>query len=194
MSKRIILIGLILVLAVSCFSIVLAKAPEFSADVVITDAKGKTSQGKVYVKGTEKIRQELTVNGETNITILRLDKKVGWTLLPDKQYMEIKMPFDPNQPNPEFEYETAELGQETINGYPCKIVQYTYKNKKYGVLKQWVSDKLGYSVKVESKDAKGKTISIIEYKNIKEGKQPDSLFEIPSGYQKLDLPFKIPGM
>lgn len=194
MSKRIILFGFILALTVGCFSGVLAKAPEFSADIVITDAKGKTSQGKVYIKGNEKIRQETIADGETTVTILRLDKKVSWTLLPDNQYMEVKMPVDPNQPNPEFEYDMAELGEETVNGYPCKIVQYTYKNKKYGVLKQWVSAKLGYSVRIETKNAKGKTTSTIEYKNIKEGKQPDSLFEIPKGYQKFELPFKIPGM
>lgn len=193
MSKRIYALGLVLILALSCFGGVLAKAPEFSADMVITDAKGKTNLGKVYIKGNEKIRQESTADGETTVTILRLDKKVSWTLLPDNQYMEVKMPFDPNQPNPEFEYDMAELGNETVNGYPCKIVQYTYKNKKYGVLKQWVSEKLGYSVKIESKDAKGKT-TLIEYKNIKEGKQPDSLFEIPKGYEKFALQFKIPGM
>jgi outer membrane lipoprotein-sorting protein len=193
MSKRVFLFGIILVLTVSCFSGVLAKAPEFSADIVITDAKGKTNLGKVYIKGNEKIRQETTADGETSVTILRLDKKLSWTLLPDNQYMEVKMPFDPNQPNPDYEYEITELGEETINGYQCKIVQYTYKNKKYGVLKQWVSEKLGYSVKIETKDAKGK-ISTIEYKNIKEGKQPDSLFEIPKGYEKFELPFGIPGM
>ena len=94
MSKRIFSFGLILLLVIS-FSGVLAKAPEFSADIVITDAKGKTSQGKVYIKGNEKIRQETTADGETSVTILRLDKKLSWTLLPDNQYMEIKMPFDP---------------------------------------------------------------------------------------------------
>ncbi|NLW47039.1 MAG: outer membrane lipoprotein carrier protein LolA [Firmicutes bacterium] len=193
MSKRIFSFGLSLLLAISCFSSVLAKAPEFSADMVITDAKGKTNLGKVYIKGNEKIRQESTADGETSVIILRLDKKVSWTLLPDNQYMEVKMPVDPNQPNPEFEYDTAELGNETVNGYPCKIVQYTYKKKKYGVLKQWVSEKLGYSVKIESKDAKGK-ITLIEYKNIKEGKQPDSLFEIPKGYEKFSLSIKIPGL
>jgi outer membrane lipoprotein-sorting protein len=192
MSKRIFSFGLILLLVIS-FSGVLAKAPEFSADIVITDAKGKTNLGKVYIKGNEKIRQETTADDETTVTILRLDKKVSWTLLPDNQYMEVKMSFDPNQPNSEYEYEMTELGEETVNGYPCKIVQYTYKNKKYGVLKQWVSEKLGYSVKIETKDAKGKT-STIEYKNIKEGKQPDSLFEIPKGYEKFELPFGIPGM
>jgi len=185
-----------LVLALSILIVIgsaLAAGPEFSADLVITDAKGKTNIGKVYIKGTDKIRQEITTEGETSVTILRLDKKVSWTLLPDKQYMEISIPVDPNQPNPEYEYEITEVGKETVNGYPCKIMQYTYKNKKYGELKHWVSEKLGYPIKMENIDAKGK-ITITEYKNIKEGVQPDSLFEIPAGYGKFSMPFKIPGM
>ncbi len=194
MRKFLYSLGLVLVLVISCFSSILAAVPQFSADMVITDAKGKTILGKIFVKGTDKIRQEITADDETTITILRLDKKVNWTLLPDNQYLEAKMMFDPNQPNPEFEYETANLGNETVNGFACKVVQYTYKNKKYGILTQWVSDKLGYAVKIESKNTKGKVTSVIEYKNVKVGNQRDSLFEVPAGYQKLDLPINIPGM
>lgn len=193
--KRFLLVSLVLMVTVLVgLGSALAASPNFSADFVVTDAKGKTSTGKVYVKGIDKIRQEVVADGKTSVTILRLDKKVSWTLLPENQYMEVAFNFDLNQPNPEYEYEMANIGNETVNGYPCKIVQYTYKNKKYGVLTQWVSDKLGYSVKVESKDAKGKTTSITEYKNIKAGNQQDSLFEIPAGYQKFALSIKIPGM
>ncbi len=195
MYKRMFLWSVVLTLTIlTIISSVFAAAPQFSADLVITDAKGKTSMGKVYIKGTDKIRQEMSADGETNITILRLDKKLSWTLLPDNQYMEVKMAFNPNQPNPEFEYETADLGSETVNGYPCKIVQYTYKNKKYGVLTQWVSEKLGYAVTIKNKDSKGKTLSIMEYKNIKEGNQPDALFEVPAGYKKFAISIKLPGM
>lgn len=49
-------------------------------------------------------------------------------------------------------------------------------------------------MKTESKDSKGKTTSIIEYKNINTGNQPDSLFEIPAGYSKFAMSFNIPGM
>ncbi len=75
------------------------------------------------------------------------------------------------------------------------MIQYTYQDKKLGVLTQWFSEKLGFAVKTQTKDSKGKINSTIEYQNIKQGVQPDSLFEIPSGYQKLGIPsFKIPGM
>jgi len=138
----------ILVALVLFFSgIVLAATPEFSADMIMTDAKGKVTQGKIYVQGTEKMRQEFQEEDDVTVTIVRLDKKVSWTLLPQQQYMEMSFTFDPYQLNRDFEYEMAVLGSETINGYPCQIIQYTYKDRKYGILVQWFSEELGFAVK-----------------------------------------------
>ncbi len=169
-------------------SMVMAAGTEFSADMSITDAKGKIAAGKVFIKGINKIRQEITVEGQASITILRLDKKLSWTLMPEQQmYMEMALPVNPNEPNPDYEYTTTDLGIQKINGYDCKGTKFTYKNKKYGELIQWISDKLQYSVKIEVLNSKGKITSIIEYSNIKQGPQPDSLFEVPANYQKFSM-------
>jgi outer membrane lipoprotein-sorting protein len=193
MAKRIGFRLVILLAVVLIFSgLVLAATPEFSGEMILTDAKGKVTQGKIYVQGTEKIRQETSAGDEVSVTILRLDKKVSWTLLPDQQYMEVNLPFDPNQPNLDLEYEMKTLGSETVNGYPCQIIQYTYKDRKYGVLVQWFSEELGFAVKTQTKDGKGKVTSTVEYRNIVEGKQPDELFEIPSGYSKFSIIPKLP--
>jgi len=193
MAKRIGFRLVILLAVVLIFSgLVQAATPEFSGEMILTDAKGKVTQGKIYVQGTEKIRQETSAGDEVSVTILRLDKKVSWTLLPDQQYMEVNLPFDPNQPNLDLEYEMKTLGSETINGYPCQIIQYTYKDRKYGVLVQWFSEELGFAVKTQTKDGKGKVTSTVEYRNIVEGKQPDELFEIPSGYSKFSIIPKLP--
>jgi hypothetical protein len=175
---------------------VFAAMAGFSADFSMTDAKGKVATGKTFVQG-EKIRQETTVNGQSSIMILRMDKKVAWTLMPDsKQYMEMAIPFDPNHPaedNKDFEYEKTVIGNETVNGFECQVVQYTYKNKKYGILTQWLSSQLGYAVKYQNKNSNGKVQMTMEYTNIKTGKQDDALFEVPEGYAKFALPFKMPG-
>ncbi|HHT04826.1 MAG TPA: DUF4412 domain-containing protein [Hydrogenispora sp.] len=193
MAKRIGFRLVILLAVVLIFSgLVQAATPEFSGEMILTDAKGKVTQGKIYVQGTEKIRQETSAGDEVSVTILRLDKKVSWTLLPDQQYMEVNLPFDPNQPNLDLEYEMKTLGSETVNGYPCQIIQYTYKDRKYGVLVQWFSEELGFAVKTQTKDGKGKVTSTVEYRNIVEGKQPDELFEIPSGYSKFSIIPKLP--
>lgn len=195
MSKKFLLVlGVLAVIIGLGLNSAIAAGAEFSADMTMTDAKNKVASGKIFVKGFQKIRQEINTDGETSVTILRLDKKVSWTLMPEKQYMEVSFPFDPNQPNKEVEYAETTIGNETVNGYACKVIQYTYKDKKLGVLTQWYSESLGFAVKIQTKDSKGKINSTIEYKNIKQGTQPDSLFEIPAGYQKFSLPFKIPGM
>lgn len=195
MSKKFLLVlGVLAVIIGMGLNSAIAAGAEFSADMIMTDAKDKIASGKIFIKGFQKIRQEINVEGETNVTILRLDKKVSWTLMPEKQYMEVSFPFDPNQPNKEVEYVETTIGNETVNGYACKVIQYTYKDKKLGVLIQWYSESLGFAVKTQTKDSKGKINSTVEYKNIKQGTQPDSLFEIPAGYQKFSLPFKIPGM
>jgi outer membrane lipoprotein-sorting protein len=188
------LFGLIIT-ALTCYTVSAAMA-EFSADFTATDAKGKIATGKTFIKDN-KIRQETTAEGETAISILRMDKKVSWTLMPaNKQYMEMAISFDPSHPSSsnEVEYESTVIGNETINGYDCEVIQYTYKNKKYGILVQWMAKKLNFAIKYQTKDSNGKVTSTMEYKNIKTGGIADSLFEIPDGYTKLGISFKIPGM
>ena len=199
MNRKVLsLLFVLIIAALTCYTVT-AAVSEFSADFTSTDAKGKIATGKIFIKDT-KIRQETTAEGQTAITILRMDKKVSWTLMPDaKQYMEMALPFDPSHPSSDnatnaIEYDTTVIGNETINGYDCEVIQYTYKNKKYGILVQWLAKKLNFPVKSQTKDSKGKVTSTMEYQNIKTGGIADSLFEIPDGYTKLGLSFKIPGM
>ena len=192
MTKRLALSLVILIAAVLLYcGFVLAASPEFSADMIVTDAKGNVTTGKIYMKGNEKVRQEVKSGDDVSVTILRLDKKVSWTLMPEKQYMEVAFNFDPNQLNPDFEYEVKTIGNETVNGYSCQVVEYVYKDKKLGSLVQWIADDLGFAVKTQTKNARGKVESTVEYKNIAVGPQPDNLFEIPAGYKKFSL-FQLP--
>lgn len=102
MTKRLALSLVILIAAVLLYcGFVLAASPEFSADMIVTDAKGNVTTGKIYMKGNEKVRQEVKSGDDVSVTILRLDKKVSWTLMPEKQYMEVAFNFDPNQLNPD---------------------------------------------------------------------------------------------
>ncbi|HEQ71301.1 MAG TPA: DUF4412 domain-containing protein [Spirochaetia bacterium] len=163
---------------------------ELSADMKSTDAAGKVTTGKIYIK-PDKIRQEIVVDGDTTVVILRMDKKISWTLLPGNQYMEMALQFDPSRPgsDPSVQYTTKTIGTETVAGYVCTVTEYSYKDKKLGVTVQWMADKIGFPVKTVSKNASGKVMSTIEYSNIKPGNQPDSLFEIPKGYQKFGFSF-----
>lgn len=198
MNRKVLSFLLVVMVAIFAGYSVFSAMGEFAADYSMTDAKGKIATGKTFVKG-DKIRQETTIEGQTNITILRLDKKITWTLMPENnQYMEMELPFDTAHPEnyPEFKYETKVLGNETINGFDCQVILYTYENKKYGTMVQWVSSKLNFAVKYQCKNSKGKVTSTMEYTNIKTGKVDDALFEIPAGYSKFSIPIKIkiPGL
>lgn len=188
----------VMVLGIFISSIVLssmASAAEFSADLIIDNPQGKFA-GKVYIKA-DKIRQEILKEDMKQVVILRLDKGVTWTLMPEnKMYMEISA-IGKEATDPEIEEkikgmaEKKSLGKEKVNGYVCEKYQYIYHDKSLGVLTQWLSKRLNYPIKTEYKAEAYNMVT--EYKNIKEERIPDSLFEIPSGYQKMQLP-NMPGM
>ena len=165
---------------------------EFSADLVMS-GDGDEETGKIFVKGRLQ-RMELMEDGELlAINISRPDKGVNWNLMPDeKMYMEMSLT--------EIGYEDIEsleskskmtvLGNETVNGYKCEKRRYESNDKEAGPAIVWFSPKLGYPVKIQTLAYKGEGDMVMEYKNIKTGKVPDSKFEIPKGYKK----FAIPGM
>lgn len=178
-----------MIAGLTCHAVAAAVA-QFSADFTMTE-EGKVITGKTFIKGG-KIRKEAALEGEKVITILRSDKKVAWTLIPDeKQYIEIGLTFDPARPSSdagtEYAYDQKTIGHEKVNGYDCDVIQYTYQKKIYGSLVQWFSPKLNFAIKYQTKDASGKVTSTQEYKNIKTGNVADSLFEIPAGYTKFSM-------
>ncbi|MEN6437531.1 MAG: DUF4412 domain-containing protein [Syntrophobacter sp.] len=157
-------------------------AVEFSADMVIQPKGDEAMTGKIFVKG-EKVRQETTEEGETQIMIIRPDKKVTWMLTPEeKTYME--MPYQSEDKT--FEEWTAEkeknaklLGEETVSGLACK----KYESIEDGETTLfWIAKQFPFPIKVEDAEV------TMEYKNIKEGSVPDTLFDLPAGYQKMSMP------
>jgi hypothetical protein len=181
-------ITLLCAVAVTAIDLGNLKMGEFSADYVRTmDAKKDT--GKMYVK-KDRIRMDADQGGKSVASIIRLDKGVMWVMMDNKQYMEMG-PVDMKdmpQFNKEAEkmFDIKKLGKEKVNGYDCEVVEYVYKNKSLGSMKQWMSDKLGYPIKTEyNKDTESGFVQ--ELKNIKTGGVSDALFEIPAGYTKFDM-------
>jgi outer membrane lipoprotein-sorting protein len=169
-----------------------AQGAEFSA-TMITTAGGHETQGKIFVKG-DKFRNEMQAGGGTQISIVRLDKKVMWVIMPaEKTYME--MPLNPQATQqmmiekPE-EQELKLLGTETVNGYKTEKYETSVKHRGK-VVKQyiWLSKKLGMPIKVAAADGSHS----MEYRDIQEGGVPDALFKPPKGYQKMQMPMGMPG-
>ena len=172
-----------------------AFAAEFSADL-IRSGGGDKETSKVFIKGDLR-REEVMEDGEVGaINISRPDKGVTWNLMPeDRMYMEI--PLQEASLGAQGNIESLEssakmqlMGKETVNGYVCEKRRYDPNEKGMGSVIAWYSPKLDYPVKVHIMAYGGEGDMVLEYKNIKAGKIPDSQFEIPKGYEK----FGIPGM
>jgi hypothetical protein len=110
----------------------------------------------------------------------------------EKMYME--QPFAPGKVTAtsekiDGEIERKLVGQETIDGKMTNKYQIVYnQNGKRETMFQWFAAGLKIPVKTAAADNSWAT----EYKNIKTGTQPDSLFEIPADYQKLS--YEVPSM
>lgn len=161
---------------------------EFSADTVFT-SHGQTMKGRMYGK-EDRYRMEVK-QPQHIISITRMDKKVVWNIMPsEKMYME--MPYSEEQaPKTEIkgEVERKLLGKEKIDGHPADKYLITYKvgNSTQQVYQWWATD-LDFPVKTA--DIQNRWVQ--EYRNIRLEKQPDSLFEIPPGYSKFQMP-RLPG-
>lgn len=158
----------------------IATAQDFSADLVFT-INGGVFTGKIYV-AKEKTRTEMP----PAITITRVDKSVVWVLMPDqKMYME--QPLKPENivastDKMPGEIERKHLGTETVDGKKTEKyrIVYTVEDKRETIF-QWIDTGSGFPIKTAAEDGSW----VMEYKNLKIGKQPDALFEIPAGYRKM---------
>ncbi len=160
-----------------------AMAEDFSADM-INVADGQTTQAKLYVSG-KKSRVEM---GPV-IAISRMDKNVAWVLMPE-QNMYMEQPVDLKRvPKTDREMSgeisRASLGMENVNGNACEKFQVVYVDQsgKQSVY-QWVETSSNFPLKVQAVDGSWS----VEYQNLNRASQPGTLFEIPAGYQKFEMP------
>jgi hypothetical protein len=79
-----------------------------------------------------------------------------------------------------------QVGTETVSGYECDKLIITYHDTSKGASTQWVSKKLKYPLKFVYKNGAMDIQS--ELSNIEEVSLDDSLFKIPSGYKKMNIP------
>jgi len=158
----------------------LVRAADFSADVFNT-YQGQATQAKIFVQ-MEKIRMETP--GIEEYTILRTDKRVIWIVIPEeKTYIEIQS-SQPQGTGVKMIGEVSRqyLSSETVNGYATNKYEVHYLDKDtLHKAHQWIASDLNYPIKISALDGSWST----EYRNIRIGLQPDNLFEIPQGFDKI---------
>ncbi len=188
------LIGAIFLITVMVLS-VSVNAADISADMIHKSPMG-SFKGKMFLKG-DNLRQEMNIRGEKQITIFRKDKGVVWVLMPGQMmYMEMSAGNQKNMAPVDLDElekigKKKFIGKEKVNEQMCSKYHYTFNDPSMGTATYWISEKLNFPVKMEMDGPSGHMV--MEYRNIQEKTMPDSLFNIPSGYQKMSMPM-MPGM
>lgn len=172
----------------------------FSADMQFSSTRGGSMThdmtGKMYF-GSGHMRMDMP-GGPRGGSIIITDFKTQTTdmLMPEQHmYMESKAgemaghrpgmtpnikPLDPSNPCASQEGMTCKkVGVDQVNGRTCDHWQMTDKNGK--VSNVWIDQKLHFPIKGVSED------STWELSNIQEGEPSASLFQIPSGYTRMDM-------
>jgi outer membrane lipoprotein-sorting protein len=168
-------------------------AKEMSVTVV-SSSGGHTNQSKLYMKA-DKVRMENEMAGGSYSIVRRDLKKVWMVMPPSKSYMEMDEGKKQDAAIPEDkvkgEVSRKVIGSETIDGHPCTKYEVTVKvDDKTINTYQWMATDINFPVKTAAVDGSWS----MEYKDIKLGSQPDSLFELPAGYQKMSMPSMPPGV
>jgi hypothetical protein len=175
---------------------------EFSAEVVDLQKQGTPNQAKLYF-AKDKIRIESHgANAQGGgAVIVNFDTQTSVILMPQQHiYMETvaksqnqRMGFGSTffrtgdveaacgdwQKTQNQGGTCHKVGSESVNGR--STVKYEATSSSGEVSHFWLDVKLRFPIKWEGKSSSG------ELRNIQEGTQPASLFEIPAGFTKMDM-------
>ncbi|MFB3815456.1 MAG: DUF4412 domain-containing protein [Terriglobales bacterium] len=184
-----------LLLAATLFAASLAlaqTASPFSADMKISGGREGDVSGKMFFGG-QKTRLEMNAAGHQSVMISDLPRRVMYMLMPQQQmYMEMHIdqmpggqrdqwkPYDASNPCAgEAGATCKKVGSDLVNGRMCD--KWLFSGGQGGNRTVWIDQKSHIPIKSVHGD------TTWELLNIKEGPQPASLFEVPSGYQKMDM-------
>lgn len=177
------------------------QAEEFSADIVTSMHTGSVN-GKIYFKNSQVNRNEMM--GMINILkyphVYQLFSNTKKYHVSDVTELDTE---DPMAGVSDFgawakENDLEKTGTESIEGFVCDIYEGTIEidedTGETAPMKIWLSRKLQYPLKTQAlmPPPVGSVVSTV--KNIKTGKQPSHLFEIPNGYTKADTMEQAMGM
>ncbi len=153
--------------------------------------------GKMYQSG-EKSRQDVNMGAMQNVVINRRDKKVVWTIMPStKSYMEFNAD-DPKVAKKEdfqsfwknHDAKLEKIGKEDVNGVETthsKVTIASVTPEGHAFQGEvWLS-KDNIPMRMKTSPSHGGEV-VMELKNVKIGKQDAALFELPEGYNKMQMP------
>jgi hypothetical protein len=173
---------------------------EFSAEIVNNQQPDRTPT-KIYF-GNEKMRIESDRGSEEGGAFIVNMATHTNTVLMDKRHMYMEVPEQMANRHHTYDFfrvhdvnnacadwlaqernkggSCHKVGTETVNGRSTVKYEGTNAEGESGTV--WIDPKLQFPVKWQGKNGNGG-----ELRNIQEGSQPASLFEIPAGYTKFDM-------
>ena len=146
-------------------------------DMIITDPDAQTMSTSIWIKNN-KMRSEMTVEGQTIITLLDMDAHTMYLYYPD-QNMAMGMTYEPGESAMDeaqavADYNPTIIGTETLDGKECLVVEYTAGGE---TVKMWLWKEYGFPIRAEMTTSEGTTV--MEYKNIEFVDIDNSMFELP---------------
>jgi hypothetical protein len=178
-----------------------ASAQEFSADVVVLGVPtNDAASRKIHVSGN-KVRAETNGPGST-IIVVDVAANTATLLLPqEKIFVDMRllghmnqafMPVDVDDPcrtwqargatdGDDTRWTCRRVGPETVGGR--ETTKYAASSSKGDDGFVWIDPRLKFMVRSANAAGQG-----MELRDIREGPQPPSLFEIPAGYKQQEMP------
>lgn len=178
---------------------VAAAQSDFSA--VVVDNQRPDAGAKIYIS-KDKIRFESGKKDPRNSGAMIMNMATQSALVVmDQQHMYMEIPMQMASQRQAYNFFRAgdvenacsswlnsgknnggnchKVGADTVNGRA--VIKYEGTNAKGDSGFFWIDPKIAFPVKWENKSGGG------ELRDIQEGSQPSSLFEVPSGYTKMDV-------
>ncbi|MGH9499723.1 MAG: hypothetical protein ACRD3L_11350 [Terriglobales bacterium] len=197
---------LFLTILVICLSVAVFAQEDFSAEIVRHDQDQERTPTKIYVtKGKMRV-ESAGRDGHGGAVILDFATQTSTILMAERNmYMEFPAGRGPGAQRTWNFFRTRDvedacsdwlklpsnqggsckkIGSDVVNGRTT--VKFEGTNSKGETGEVWLDPKIGFPVKWQGKDGGG------ELQNIQVGTQSPSLFEIPSGYQKMEMPAGMP--
>lgn len=183
-------------------SLAVAQA-EFSAEIVDLQKAGTPTQAKVYFTKDKMRAEPQGANARGGGAVIVNFARQTSTVLMTQQHMYMEMPMQAQSQRMAYAsafFQTGDVenacgdwqkighnqggschkvGSESVNGR--STVKYETTNASGDISHFWLDPKLRFPVKWDGKNSGG------ELRNIQEGTQPGSLFEIPAGFTKMDV-------
>ncbi|MBT8392648.1 MAG: DUF4412 domain-containing protein [Ignavibacteria bacterium] len=163
---------------------------QFTADMVVTE--GEVVRTNKFYSQNQFYRMDIEEQGQEGYVIVDHNEGVTKVVMPAEQmYMEMSSTGMQSMSNDVFQsiekqkeqYETNLVGTETINGFECDKYEVLIDGSVVSIF--WQSEDIEYPIKVVSG---ANSEMVMELKNIVAGDVDDSMFQIPDGYTKMDMP------